>query len=119
VIRKSKRARSRARMVRQLDAAARQEVFERDHGVCVRCCDPRKAVQWSHVIGRRHKCTRWEPDNALSLCYSCHRWWHEYPSLSGPWFAHTWPERQEHIVRLYNAGGKVDINAKLTERTEK
>jgi hypothetical protein len=42
-------------------------------------------------------------------------WWHEYPLLSGPWFKKNWPERSEHILALYNAGGKVDLKALLEE----
>lgn len=35
--------------------------------------------------------------------------WHEYPTLSGDWFRKNWPERHEHILALYNAGGKVTV----------
>ena len=41
--------------------------------------------------------------------------WHEYPLLSGPWFKKNWPERSEHILKLYNAGGKVDLKGLLEE----
>jgi hypothetical protein len=44
--------------------------------------------------------------------------WHEYPSLSGPWFAKRWPDRNERILAIYNAGGKVDLQDKLQELTE-
>lgn len=42
-------------------------------------------------------------------------WWHEYPTLSGDWFRANWPDRHERITKLYNAGGKVDLEAKLAE----
>ena len=107
MIRASKKTRQRRRAKSELDAIARKEVFERDGHRCVRCGSD-KTKQWCHIIGRRHLCTRWEADNALTLCAGCHRWWHEYPSLSGPWFARNWPERHEHILALYNAGGKIN-----------
>jgi 5-methylcytosine-specific restriction endonuclease McrA len=111
MIRSSKKARARRSVVIKLDALAREACFERDGHKCVRCLN--RKVQWAHVISRRHLSTRWELDNALSLCYTCHAWWHSYPSLSGPWFAKNWPERQEHILKLFNAGAKVDLKALL------
>lgn len=105
-------------MVKELDSAARQEVFERDGHVCVRCRDPKRSVQWCHVFSRRHKNLRWEVDNALTLCAGCHMWWHQYPLLSVDWFRSTWNERYEHILAIFNANGKVrvpDLYAELRE----
>jgi 5-methylcytosine-specific restriction endonuclease McrA len=113
MIRSSKKARARRSIVLKLDALAREACFERDGNKCVRC--PNRKIQWAHVISRRHLCTRWELDNALALCFTCHAWWHSYPSLSGPWFAKNWPERQEHILKLFNAGGKVDLKQLLED----
>ena len=115
MIRRSKKAKQCWSMVKQLDALARAACFERDGHRCVRCGSDK--VQWSHIIGRRHKCTRWELNNALSMCAGCHRWWHEYPTLSGDWFRKNWPERHERITALYNAGGKVNLQDKLDEFT--
>lgn len=109
MIKRSKKSRTRRKMVLGLDAVARQQVFERDGHLCVRCKIPGRAVQWCHVLGRRHKCVRWELDNALTMCAGCHMFWHEYPTLSGEWFRKNWPERHEHITKLYNAGGKVNV----------
>lgn len=115
MIRSSKKARKRRSIVIKLDALARNLCFERDSRKCVRCGNEK--IQWAHVISRRHLCTRWESDNALSLCYGCHAWWHSYPSLSGPWFAENFPERHERITKLYQAGGKInpqDVLDKVT-----
>ena len=114
MIRSSKKARQRRSIVIKLDALARAACFDRDNHLCVRCKTNHK-VQWAHVISRRHLATRWELDNSLSLCYACHSFWHSYPSLSGPWFAKNWPERHEHILKLHNAGGKVDLKGLLEE----
>ena len=108
MIRSSKKTRQRRRMVKDLDAEARNAVFGRDGHKCVRCGRASR-IQWAHIISRRHLCTRWETDNAITLCAGCHMFWHSYPSLSGPWFAKNWPERHEHILALYNAGGKVNV----------
>lgn len=115
MIRKSKKARQRARMVKELDAAARKEVFERDRFVCVRCNDPQRGIQWAHIFSRRHKNLRWESDNALTLCAGCHMFWHQYPLLAVEWFRKTWPERYERIMCIFNAGGKVRVQDKFAE----
>lgn len=112
-IKRSKKTRARNRQVSELDDLARQRCFERDNHQCVRCGSFK--VQWCHVIGRRHKCTRWELDNSFSGCAGCHMWWHEYPTLSGEWFRKNWPERHERITAMYNLGGKVDLGSKLEE----
>lgn len=113
MIRRSKKARARQSIVIKLDALARERCFERDNNQCVRCGSFK--VQWCHVIGRRHKCTRWELDNALSMCAGCHMFWHEYPTLSGEWFRQRWAQRHENITSLYNKGGKVDLKALLEQ----
>lgn len=118
MIRRSKKARQRARLVKELDATARRAVFERDGHECVRCHLPFTKVQWSHVFSRRHKNLRWELDNALSLCAGCHFWWHENPVMSGDWFKKNWPDRYEHILTLYNAENRKVTLASMKERLQ-
>jgi 5-methylcytosine-specific restriction endonuclease McrA len=115
MIRRSKKARSRARQVSQLDLAARLEVFERDGHLCVRCRDPKRAVQWCHIFSRRHKNLRWDADNALSMCAGCHMFWHGNPVLAVEWFRKTWPERYERILSIFNSGEKIRVQDKYAE----
>lgn len=68
-----------------LDALCRTVVMNRDGWRCVRCGSD-TWVQWSHVYSRRFLCLRWDPDNSKALCASCHRWWHDNPAESGPWW---------------------------------
>jgi 5-methylcytosine-specific restriction endonuclease McrA len=113
VIRRSKKKASKRRIIAQLDELARQRVFERDNFTCVRC-GKKDGIQWSHIISRAIHCTRWEDDNALTMCGGCHMFfWHKHPLLAVPWFMHQWPERYENIRRIYNAGGKVDVRELL------
>jgi hypothetical protein len=114
MIRRSKKARKRHRAITQLDAIARNEVFERDGHKCVRC-GKNGRIEWAHVISRRHLITRWLPENALTLCFYDHAWWNSYPSLSGPWFVNNFPERHEYITKVYNEGGKVKPELLLAE----
>ena len=115
-MKRSPKTRARNRIIKQLDDLARQACFERDGHVCVRC--GKGNVQWCHILSRRHKCTRWELDNVLSMDAGCHRFWHSYPTLSGESFRRNWPDRHERITALYNKGGKVDLAAKLAELKE-
>jgi len=39
----------------------------------------KRQVQWCHVYSRRSTSLRWDLDNSLCLCASCHRWQHENP----------------------------------------
>jgi len=68
-----------------LDALCRTVVMERDGRRCVRCGST-DWLQWSHVYTRRILCLRWDPRNSKILCASCHRWWHDNPAESGPWW---------------------------------
>jgi 5-methylcytosine-specific restriction endonuclease McrA len=106
VIKPSKKKLSRSRMIGTLDAAARQQVFRRDGNICVRCRNRSNGKQWAHIISRRHLLTRWELDNALTLCGGCHFWFHSQPFLAQEWFRKNWPERYQHILTLFNSGEK-------------
>jgi len=109
VIRKSKKARARARMIKELDNEARQAVFERDGHVCVRCRDKSRAVTWAHIFSRRHKNLRWTLDNALSLCAGCHMFWHHEPILATDWFRKNWPERYSRLIAVNQLNTKVNV----------
>lgn len=126
VIKRSKRTLKRNRMIKALDDACRERVFERDHGKCQRCGSQgsheqwsHNLMQWSHVHSRRHLCTRWDDDNSKVLCLSCHCWWGNNPGLAYDWFAKKWPERWERITRVLQLNPKVrveDLYAELKEQ---
>lgn len=113
MIRTGKKKRARNAMIRDLDDYARQQVFERDGKHCVRCTNPGR--DWAHIMNRRHLATRWELDNALTLCGGCHFWWHSMPLLSMDWFRKNWPERHDNIIRIFNSGIKTS-NAWIAEQ---
>lgn len=63
------------------DAAFSDAIREAANWTCERCGyhDPdgeakgsSRSIECSHIYGRRHKSTRWYPDNCTSLCTSCH-----------------------------------------------
>ena len=56
----------------------------RARGVCARCGKGAEKVQLqcAHIFSRRNMAVRWDFENALSLCYSCHIFWaHKEPIL--------------------------------------
>lgn len=120
MIKLSKKARAQRRMVRELDAAARQEVvIDRDQDVCQRCgkvngqwdseAQMYVVIQWAHVHTREYHVTRWEPDNSLALCSRCHVWFDNHKVLSYEWFRKKWAERWERIQAVLNSGAKVNV----------
>jgi hypothetical protein len=120
MIRSSKKALSRRRMVIALDKAARFEiVVERDREICQRCGQVQGAwdaeiqqpvrIQWAHVHTREYYVTRWEPDNSLALCSRCHVWFDNHKVLSYDWFMKNWPLRWQAIQIVLQGRGKVNV----------
>jgi hypothetical protein len=60
-------------------------IRERDDHTCQWCGRQDGTLQCSHIYGRRHRGTRWHPDNAKTLCFTCHRKWHESPVDAFKW----------------------------------
>ena len=71
----------------------------RARGICERCGSrERSYFQCAHVIGRDNKVLRWDANNALNLCDTCHRWGHANPRLFMEWFENKFPDRYAYIT---------------------
>lgn len=61
----------------------------RDNWTCQRCGTrynpPTMALHCSHFQGRGKEATRFEPLNADSLCYGCHKYFTSYPGEHLNW----------------------------------
>tara|TARA_Y100000590_G_scaffold460136_1_gene618771 strand:- start:818 stop:1231 length:414 start_codon:yes stop_codon:yes gene_type:complete len=68
----------------------------------------------SHNFGRRHRTIRWCKDNALSLCFVCHKWFGESPADSGKWLEQKIGEGTIDILRE-----KRDSGVKVSKLEEK
>jgi len=44
-----------------------------------------KGLHTHHLVPRNVRRTRWDKLCCVTLCFSCHRWWHDYPYESGQW----------------------------------
>ena len=62
-----------------------QCIRERDDHTCQWCGRQDGTLACSHIYGRRGAGTRHHPLNAKTLCYSCHRRWHENPVEAFKW----------------------------------
>jgi len=69
--------------VSRLDAAFARRIKERD-GRC-RKCGRTGRLECAHIISRRVRELRWDERNALSLCFTDHRWAHENPLAFVDW----------------------------------
>mgnify|MGYP001590095436 FL=1 len=94
--------------IHRLDTLFAQVIKQRDQWTCQRCGKKfvpghAQGLDTSHIFGRRHKSVRWQPLNAKSLCFTCHRWWHENPTESGKWAeAFLGREKYACLVALKN-----------------
>ena len=92
-------------------------IRERDNHTCQWCGRQDGTLQCSHIFGRRHLATRWHPDNAKCLCFSCHRRWHENPVDAFKWVEGYLGDgllqivrEQAHSVRKLTKADREDIH---------
>lgn len=70
----------------KLDIVFSKLVRERAEWTCERCSKSyphgvRQGLDCSHFYGRRHRSTRWHPDNAFAHCRGCHQYLGSNPAL--------------------------------------
>ena len=119
MIKCSKKAKARNRVIAQLDAICRAAIMERDNNTCQRC-GSHENLQWSHVHSRRHYSIRWDTDNSKALCMGCHCWWTNHPTEASYWFSRKWADRWERIGELLRTSKPmkdVDLRQLLEEQT--
>lgn len=62
--------------ISKVDKLFSQYIRERDGWKCQRCGTyyqpPTMALHCSHFWGRSNKCTRFDTENCMTLCYGCH-----------------------------------------------
>ena len=68
-----------------------------------------KDLQCSHFIGRRKRATRYDPDNACGVCFSCHTYLGEHPYEHTDFFKkRLGTDRLERLVIKGNTVTKMD-----------
>src|SRR3990167_11322110 len=91
-------------------------VRERSSWRCERCGkqfsrEDGQGLHFSHFISRRHRSTRWHPENAAAHCFACHQYLGEHPMEFTRWVHNRIGQGRAGIMeRLAN------VVAKFTKR---
>lgn len=94
-----------------LDRLFSKYIRLRAGGVCEKCGQT-KTLQCSHFHGRRKRSVRWNEDNAVALCFSCHMYLGENPLEHYEWFKKRLGEERFELLNIQaNMIYKPDINA--------
>ena len=115
---------TKKRLINKNDELARRINLLVHKNMCCRCGrsgDVYK-LDWSHVFGRSTKVLRWEEDNGMLHCFTCHAWWHDNPLVAAEWFESQYPGRKARLQEKLNLAHPMklkdyqDINDQLTKR---
>lgn len=91
---------SRKQLKAKCDKAFSEKV--RAIGRCAHC-GKTSTLACAHILNRKNLALRWDPINALCLCYRCHiHFAHKEPLLFIQWFADKYPERYEYLIKHQN-----------------
>lgn len=85
-----------------LDKLFSDYVRARDNYTCQRCGKyyepPTRAIHCAHIFSRRHKGTRCDPLNAVSLCHGCHVFFTGYPLYFQTWVSERLGKQQYTLL---------------------
>lgn len=77
-------------------------------GKCLKC-GKTTSLQCAHIKGRRNRRLRYDPMNAITLCYGCHMHWaHTEPIEFVEWLKSEQSEKYYYVVDHQNEVEKVD-----------
>lgn len=78
-------------------------IRHRDGWKCRKCGryyePPTNLLHAAHFVGRGKENTRFNPDNAVSLCFHDHQYFHSHPSEFQDWFTNEVGEDKVQEVR--------------------
>jgi 5-methylcytosine-specific restriction endonuclease McrA len=71
---------------RKRDRVFSKLILARDNRICRWCGKKDGKKDCSHIINREFLPLRWSPENAITLCFRCHKClWHKNPLLASKW----------------------------------
>jgi len=119
---KRRKTTERKKLIKQLDQAVREIVFQDDPHVCV-TCGKTSNLQLGHLITRSRYGTRWDLMNCHIQCSGCN-FRHEFqPEIYTQWFIMNYNTKEYiELCRRANTQGKYTIDeleTMLIELTEK
>ena len=92
----------------------------RSRGVCLRCPNTAAGgymMHGAHVfpVNASAKLASDYKRNIMSLCFTCHRWWHNQPTESGEWFRKKFPEQYQELLLIKQSIYKVNWQLRYEE----
>jgi len=94
--------------IKKLDKLFSDKV--RSIGKCQRCSKSNCRVETAHIISRKNKTLRWDDNNALCFCTTCHFWGHQDPLGFSLFVEKSCPKRYKYLMENKN---------RLTKRSAK
>lgn len=97
-----------------LDKLFSEYIRTRDNWACRRCLakhpPPTNALHCAHIFTRSKKSTRFDPENAVALCYGCHSFLDRNPLEKYDWYIKNFSQEKFDRLRLRsNIPGKPDV----------
>jgi len=110
VIRRSKKASARKKLISEADQLVRKLVLARDGYACVRC-NKSSVLQAAHILPKGHyPRMRFELLNVLSLDVGCHLFFaHKDPTGFTAWLGEKYPGRIEQLRIMAATARKIDM----------
>lgn len=106
------------------DKAVSDYVRARDKYTCRKCNrhypDPseRQGLHCAHIFGRRAQSTRYDPENCLSLCFTCHSHFTERPVEFTEWLIKNFGQAKIDELRLKSNTIKKWLKGEKDEHTK-
>lgn len=94
-------------VINKNDSLARELNIKVHGNRCERCGKDGRVykMDWSHVFPREIKAIRWDMDNCMVHCFTCHKWWHDRPLETKDWFDEKYPGRRKRLQDKVNKAG--------------
>lgn len=119
-----KKLQTKTKLKKKLDTVFSKYIRARD-GKCLRC-GRTDTLQCAHIESRTHLATRWDEENAVTLCYKDHiHWAHKEPVAFTKWLYEKFGDVvdtvhiRSHEVRKYTKKDYEELieyySAKLNE----
>ena len=81
--------------IKKLDSLISGKV--RSLGFCQRCGERNKKLECAHIISRNNKTLRWDLQNTLCLCTTCHFWAHQDPLGFALFVEKKFPDKYKYL----------------------
>jgi hypothetical protein len=95
-LRKKRKLPTKTTLRRKLDKLCSEIVRKR--GKC-QACGKKHTLQCCHIYSRTYNNTRWDLENLLCLCASCHFYFHKNPVLFGSWVYKSLGEEKYELLK--------------------